>query len=99
MCLTPVIRPEGPSPGFNLGLTWVSQKNVPSPHKALLRCALEKNTRRARVGGAEGAYGPARIFFRSQRWDPRPFSRLFWAGVDLPVAQDEPARAIFHRQK
>jgi hypothetical protein len=24
------------------------------PHKALLRCALEKNTRRARVGGAEG---------------------------------------------
>jgi hypothetical protein len=24
------------------------------PHKALLRCAFEKNTRRARVGGAEG---------------------------------------------
>jgi hypothetical protein len=28
---------------------------VIGPHKALLRCALEKNTRRARVGGAEGA--------------------------------------------
>ena len=25
------------------------------PHKALLYCALGKNTRRARVGGAEGA--------------------------------------------
>jgi hypothetical protein len=27
----------------------------PRPHKALLRCALGKNTRRARVGGAERA--------------------------------------------
>jgi hypothetical protein len=29
----------------------------------------------------------------------RPFSRLFYAGVDLPSALEEPARAIFHRQK
>jgi len=29
----------------------------------------------------------------------RPFSRLFWAGVDLPVGQDEPARGNCHRQK
>src|SRR6202035_4068421 len=33
------------------------------PHKALLRCALEKNTRHARVGGAEGAtrFGESRL--------------------------------------
>jgi hypothetical protein len=41
------------------GLPWVTHKNVFSPeaHKALRRCALEKNTRFSRVGGAEGASG------------------------------------------
>jgi len=37
------------------GLPWVIAPTRICPHKALLRCTLEKNTRRARVGDAEGA--------------------------------------------
>jgi hypothetical protein len=38
--------------GFNPGSHPPTMRR---PHKALLRCALGKNTRRARVGGAERA--------------------------------------------
>jgi hypothetical protein len=61
------------------GLPWETRFNVASPHKALLRCALEKNTRRARVGGAEGATG---ISGRSRR----PFR----ASGDRPKTQGKP---------
>jgi hypothetical protein len=47
--------PEGlydSAQGFNPGNP---HPKMGRPHKALLRCALGKNTRRARVGGAEGA--------------------------------------------
>ena len=44
--LSPGLQPREPA------------QTAPRPHKALLRCALEKNTRRARVGGAEGAPDP-----------------------------------------
>jgi hypothetical protein len=50
----PAVCPEGAaelSPGFH------PREQTPPrshPHQALLRCALGKNTRRARVGAAEG---------------------------------------------
>jgi hypothetical protein len=43
---------QGFKPGFNPG---TDHPRATRPHKALLRWALEKNTRRARVGDAEGA--------------------------------------------
>jgi hypothetical protein len=48
---------EGPRIQLALMGFQPQEPSTPSlrPHKALLRCALGKNTRRARVGGAEGA--------------------------------------------
>ena len=59
-CLAPCLGPNGhesTQPRVYPGLPWEICFTAFCPHKALLRCAFEKNTRRARVGAAEGAPG------------------------------------------